>query len=339
MTVDPVPVLDHCNEVHLVGRLSADPVSVTLPSGDSSRDRATRSRSRRDRRPDAESAARSTPWPVRHGDRPCGALSCVGGRATSSRSRGRCDEVLAGRGGSAEPLRSRAHRCPAAGPGAVRRGSVSSRMSNPVRGLGPNDVDFLRHALTVRRYGEDVARDVTGFSSRATPSRAARAVHRTRDVVVVGDRSSVSATFQQPGEHQLARDGRVETSPGPASARVAGLRPRVRGRARRSSTLCRPSARRRPYQRGRRRTEQLSGSAPADTAVTTRNAAAALPTASARAVAHTDRWMLPIRNGCLLASTSMHRPRAVAAPFEARSVAPTPSRRRSCPASSARYAA
>ena len=34
MTVAPVPVLDHCNEVHHVGRVSADPVSVTLPSGD-----------------------------------------------------------------------------------------------------------------------------------------------------------------------------------------------------------------------------------------------------------------------------------------------------------------
>jgi single-strand DNA-binding protein len=30
----PVPVLDHRNEVRLVGRVSADPVSVTLPSGD-----------------------------------------------------------------------------------------------------------------------------------------------------------------------------------------------------------------------------------------------------------------------------------------------------------------
>ena len=34
MTVAPVPVLDHRNEVHLLGRVSADPMSVTLPSGD-----------------------------------------------------------------------------------------------------------------------------------------------------------------------------------------------------------------------------------------------------------------------------------------------------------------
>lgn len=35
MTAEPVPVLEHRNEVHLVGRVSADPVLVTLPSGDS----------------------------------------------------------------------------------------------------------------------------------------------------------------------------------------------------------------------------------------------------------------------------------------------------------------
>jgi single-strand DNA-binding protein len=31
---EPVPVLEHRNEVHLVGRVSADPVLLTLPSGD-----------------------------------------------------------------------------------------------------------------------------------------------------------------------------------------------------------------------------------------------------------------------------------------------------------------
>ena len=35
MTAEPVPVLEHRNEVHLVGRVSADPVLLTLPSGDS----------------------------------------------------------------------------------------------------------------------------------------------------------------------------------------------------------------------------------------------------------------------------------------------------------------
>jgi single-strand DNA-binding protein len=35
MTAEPVPVLEHRNEVHLVGRISADPVLLTLPSGDS----------------------------------------------------------------------------------------------------------------------------------------------------------------------------------------------------------------------------------------------------------------------------------------------------------------
>lgn len=34
MSLDSVPALDHRNEVRLVGRVSADPVSVTLPSGD-----------------------------------------------------------------------------------------------------------------------------------------------------------------------------------------------------------------------------------------------------------------------------------------------------------------
>jgi single-strand DNA-binding protein len=35
MSAEPVPVLEHRNEVHLVGRVSADPVLLTLPSGDS----------------------------------------------------------------------------------------------------------------------------------------------------------------------------------------------------------------------------------------------------------------------------------------------------------------
>ena len=35
MAADLVPVLEHRNEVHLVGRVSADPVLLTLPSGDS----------------------------------------------------------------------------------------------------------------------------------------------------------------------------------------------------------------------------------------------------------------------------------------------------------------
>ncbi len=35
MTVEPVPILEHRNEVRLVGRVSADPVPATLPSGDS----------------------------------------------------------------------------------------------------------------------------------------------------------------------------------------------------------------------------------------------------------------------------------------------------------------
>ena len=35
MTAEPVPVLEHRNEVHLVGRVSVDPVLLTLPSGDS----------------------------------------------------------------------------------------------------------------------------------------------------------------------------------------------------------------------------------------------------------------------------------------------------------------
>lgn len=34
MTAAPVPVLDHRNEIRLVGRVSGEPVSVTLPSGD-----------------------------------------------------------------------------------------------------------------------------------------------------------------------------------------------------------------------------------------------------------------------------------------------------------------
>jgi single-strand DNA-binding protein len=32
--VEPVPVLEHRNEIHLIGRVSADPVLLTLPSGD-----------------------------------------------------------------------------------------------------------------------------------------------------------------------------------------------------------------------------------------------------------------------------------------------------------------
>lgn len=35
MSAEPVPVLEHRNEVHLVGRVSADPVLLALPSGDS----------------------------------------------------------------------------------------------------------------------------------------------------------------------------------------------------------------------------------------------------------------------------------------------------------------
>jgi single-strand DNA-binding protein len=35
VSAEHVPVLEHCNEVHLVGRVSAEPVPVTLPSGDS----------------------------------------------------------------------------------------------------------------------------------------------------------------------------------------------------------------------------------------------------------------------------------------------------------------
>ena len=35
MSPEPVPILEHRNEVHLVGRVSADPVLLTLPSGDS----------------------------------------------------------------------------------------------------------------------------------------------------------------------------------------------------------------------------------------------------------------------------------------------------------------
>lgn len=34
MTAGSAPVLEHRNEVHLVGRVSADPILVTLPSGD-----------------------------------------------------------------------------------------------------------------------------------------------------------------------------------------------------------------------------------------------------------------------------------------------------------------
>lgn len=34
MTVEPVPVLEHRNEVRLVGRVSAEPVLAILPSGD-----------------------------------------------------------------------------------------------------------------------------------------------------------------------------------------------------------------------------------------------------------------------------------------------------------------
>jgi single-strand DNA-binding protein len=35
VSAEPVPVLEHRNEVHLVGRVSADPALLTLPSGDS----------------------------------------------------------------------------------------------------------------------------------------------------------------------------------------------------------------------------------------------------------------------------------------------------------------
>jgi single-strand DNA-binding protein len=35
VSAEPVPILEHRNEVHLVGRVSADPVLLTLPSGDS----------------------------------------------------------------------------------------------------------------------------------------------------------------------------------------------------------------------------------------------------------------------------------------------------------------
>ncbi|MGH8776978.1 MAG: single-stranded DNA-binding protein [Jiangellaceae bacterium] len=35
MPVEPVPILEHRNEVHLVGRVSAEPVLASLPSGDS----------------------------------------------------------------------------------------------------------------------------------------------------------------------------------------------------------------------------------------------------------------------------------------------------------------
>jgi single-strand DNA-binding protein len=34
MTAQAVPVLEHCNEVRLVGRVSGDPVLTRLPSGD-----------------------------------------------------------------------------------------------------------------------------------------------------------------------------------------------------------------------------------------------------------------------------------------------------------------
>jgi single-strand DNA-binding protein len=35
VTAELVPVLEHRNEVHLIGRVSSDPVLLTLPSGDS----------------------------------------------------------------------------------------------------------------------------------------------------------------------------------------------------------------------------------------------------------------------------------------------------------------
>jgi single-strand DNA-binding protein len=35
MTADAVPILEHSNEVHLVGRVSAEPIPAVLPSGDS----------------------------------------------------------------------------------------------------------------------------------------------------------------------------------------------------------------------------------------------------------------------------------------------------------------
>ena len=35
MTAEPVSELEHRNEIHLVGRVSADPILLTLPSGDS----------------------------------------------------------------------------------------------------------------------------------------------------------------------------------------------------------------------------------------------------------------------------------------------------------------